>query len=127
MKSNVAQLADIYVRTFKLNGYTWYSVKDLMRAFNMTYNQFKKMNEAGVIKMHTKTMLNHNNQTRKENVIHHKHLFRVAIEGRNKMCDDFKIWLCSELAINKAEEIPTSGEEEINPILDFYILTHKKL
>ena len=66
MKSNVAQLADIYVRTFKLNGYTWYSVKDLMRAFNMTYNQFKKMNEAGVIKMHTKTMLNHNNQTRKE-------------------------------------------------------------
>ena len=77
--------------------------------------------------MHAKRMMNHNDQLREESVISHRDFFRVAIEGRNRMCHEFKKWVVGDLITEYLEPKAGEKEEKINPILDFYILTHKKI
>ena len=125
----VTQLSDIYVRTFKIQGNTYYSVKDLNRAFNMTNNQFKKLVSNEFIKGYKKKMESHNGRFQEENVISHKDLFRYAIEGRNKMCYDFTNWITQTLGRGFADGKVSDciDEDGVNPILDFYTVTHLKI
>lgn len=124
----ITQISDIYVRNFKLQGNTYYSVKDLSMAFNMTQNQFKKLVEKEHIKGYKKKMEDHNGRFREESVISHKDFFRFAIEGKNRMCTEFTNWLTKSLGRGFAEGSVSDclDEDKLNPILDFYIITHLK-